>query len=95
MNFKSISVVLTVLSLNLLALSSPVQNNEISTDYADVSINGVESQNITNDIYLMNKAEGTDISSEEEEEEVILDISDEEVSEIDSSYEDENENVNF
>jgi len=89
MNFKSISIILTILSLNLLALSSPVQDNEISTDYAD----GVESQNIINDIYLMDKTEVTDISSEEEEEDILDDNFVEEVSEIDSS--DEDENVNF
>jgi len=92
MNFKYIGAIITVLSLNLLVLSSPVQDNEITTDdvdVVDVSTNGVESQNTINDIYLMDKAEVTDFSSDEEEE-IIPDNFDEEVSKIVSYDEDEN-----
>jgi endothelin-converting enzyme/membrane metallo-endopeptidase-like protein 1 len=67
MNFKKISTILTIFSVNLLALSSPLQSKKYSADVADISIDGVDnSQHATYDIYSMDKAEAIDISSDEE-----------------------------
>ncbi|OUM57674.1 hypothetical protein PIROE2DRAFT_17260 [Piromyces sp. E2] len=93
MNFKTISTILTILSLDLLAFSSPLQNKEYSADVTDISNNNEieKSQNTTFSIDLTDKTEVIDISSEEEE--IVIDDQDvEELSEIDSSVEDE-ENV--
>ena len=91
MNFKTISTILIVFSINLLALSSPLQTKKHSVDVSDYSIDGTDnSHHDTFDVYSMDKAESTDISSDEEDNS--MDTNDvEEILDIDSSDETETE----
>jgi len=88
MNFKVISTILAFLSFDLLALSSPLNNKENSTDAVDIFSNNVDNlQTISKKDHLMDEAEITEISSEEE---TIEAENIEEILEIDSSDEDDN-----
>jgi len=88
MNFKTISTILTFLSLDLLALSSPINDKKYSTDAVDVFKTHVDSSQTFSKVdYFPDEAEVTELSSEEETMEV---GNIEEILEIDSSDEDDN-----
>jgi len=77
MNFKTISTIISLLSFNLLVLSSSVKNVN-STDAIDISINEVEdSQNFTNDeVFESSSDEEINFYNDNEEVSEIIDEED-------------------
>jgi len=74
MNFKTISTILAVISLDVLVLSSPINNKDNSTDAVDLTIGVDNSKFIAKDIYLMDEAEITKTNYEEETTDLISDV---------------------
>jgi len=74
MNFKTISTILAVISLDVLVLSSPINNKDNSTDAVDLTIGVDNSKFIAKDIYLMDETEITKTNSEEETTDLISDV---------------------
>jgi len=55
MNFKAISAILLIISLDLLALSSPIDNNKNSMEVVDLFIGVNNAEMNTNNNYLMDE----------------------------------------
>ncbi|OUM61313.1 hypothetical protein PIROE2DRAFT_12734 [Piromyces sp. E2] len=75
MNFKNISTILILLSLDLLVFSSPVNSKKNSTNISDIIINEADnSEDITKNNYLYDEAEITSIIKEETNDNYIEEI---------------------